>query len=57
MATVVEGMIAVYGMILSFMAGWLMPRGNFIRKFKLWFTKRIYNWLAHEKEKIKEKSK
>ena len=53
----VEGMIAVYGMILSFMAGWLMPRGNFIRKFQLLLTKRIYNWLAHEKEKIKEKSK
>ena len=47
----VEGMIAVYGMILAFMAGWLMPRGNFIRSSQLWLN----NWLAHDKEKLKEK--
>ena len=51
----VEGMIAVYGMILAFMACWLMPRGNFIRSSQLWVTKKIYNWLAHDKEKLKEK--
>ena len=41
-----------YAVIVAFMAGWVIPRGNNLRKVQLGFLRKIHNFLAREDERI-----
>jgi hypothetical protein len=49
--TVVHG----YAVIIAFMAGWALPRGNGLRMTQLWVLRKIHNFLAWEDERVVDK--
>jgi len=44
-----------YAVILAFMAGWALPRGNNLRMIQLWLLRKVHNFLAQEDERIQDK--
>jgi len=44
-----------YAVIIAFMAGWALPRGNALRMLQLGILKRIHNFLAYEDEIVVSK--
>lgn len=53
--TLVQLIVQGYGMILAFVIGWTIPRGNSLRGIQLWLLRKIHNFLAREDERIQDK--
>ena len=51
----VEALIQGYAVIIAFMAGWTIPRGNSLRSAQLWTLRKIHDFLAWEDERIVSK--
>ena len=50
-----QTLIHGYAVIIAFMAGWALPRGNALRMLQLGILKRIHNFLAYEDEIVVSK--
>ena len=51
----VQTIIHGYAVIIAFMAGWALPRGNALRMLQLGILKKIHNFLAYEDEIVVQK--
>ena len=51
----VQTLIQGYAVIIAFMVGWTLPRGNTVRTMQLWVLRKIHNFLAWEDERIVSK--
>lgn len=49
--TIIHG----YAVVVAFIIGWSLPRGNNMRMVQLWILRKVHNFLAREDEKIVEK--
>ena len=53
--TLAQTLIHGYAVIIAFMVGWALPRGNALRMLQLGILKRIHNFLAYEDEIVVSK--
>jgi len=44
-----------YAVIVAFMVGWALPRGNNLRMMQLWVLRKVHNFLAWEDERVVDK--
>jgi len=51
----VNGIVHGYAIIVAFIIGWALPRGNNLRMIQLWILRKVHNFLAREDEKIVDK--
>ena len=51
----VETIVHGYAVIIAFMIGWALPRGNTLRNIQLAILRKMHNFLAWEDERIQER--
>jgi hypothetical protein len=48
----VQTLVQGYAVIVAFMVGWALPRGNNLRMMQLWILRKVHNFLAWEDERV-----
>jgi len=51
----VQMLVQGYAVIVAFMVGWALPRGNNLRMMQLWILRKVHNFLAWEDERVVDK--
>lgn len=51
----VQMLVQGYAVIVAFMVGWALPRGNNLRMLQLYVLRKIHNFLAWEDERVVDK--
>ena len=51
----VQMLVQGYAVIVAFMVGWALPRGNNLRMLQLWVLRKVHNFLAWEDERVVDK--
>jgi len=51
----VQTLVQGYAVIVAFMVGWALPRGNNLRMMQLWILRKVHNFLAWEDERVVDK--
>ena len=51
----VQMLVQGYAVIVAFMVGWALPRGNNLRMMQLWVLRKVHNFLAWEDERVVDK--
>jgi len=51
----VQTLVQGYAVIVAFMVGWALPRGNNLRMMQLWVLRKVHNFLAWEDERVVDK--
>jgi len=55
--TLVQMLVQGYAVIVAFMVGWAIPRGNNLRMLQLYVLRKVHNFLAWEDERIVDRIK
>ena len=53
-ADLAQGSVYLYSVLIAFLIGWAVPRGNRLRVIQLWVLRKLHNFFAYEDEKIVE---
>lgn len=53
--TFAQYLVEGYAIIVAFFIGWIIPRGNALRKIQLYFFTKLHDFFAFEEERLQKR--
>lgn len=53
--TLAQFVVHGYGVIIAFVIGWILPRGNTLRKMQLYIFTKLHDYFAFEEERLQKR--